>query len=302
MSGWERNAGLVLSGQQRVFEMAATGSLAMDQPTIELNDGQRMPQLGLGVWQSPAEVTADVVRTAVQAGYRSIDTAAIYRNEAAVGEGIRGCAAPREEIFVTTKLWNDDQGYDQALWAFEASLKRLGLDYVDLYLIHWPAPRQNKYLDSWRALIRLREEGRARSIGVSNFMPEHLRRIVAETGVAPVLNQIELHPRFQQTDQRAIHVGMGVATESWSPLGQGALLSHPVIAKVAAKHGKTSAQVIIRWHLDSGLVVIPKSVNPDRIAENFAVFDFSLDAEDMAAIRELDDRSGRIGPDPLAFG
>ncbi len=274
----------------------------MDQPTIELNDGQRMPQLGLGVWQSPAEVTADVVRTAVQAGYRSIDTAAIYRNEAAVGEGIRGCAAPREEIFVTTKLWNDDQGYDQALWAFEASLKRLGLDYVDLYLIHWPAPRQNKYLDSWRALIRLREEGRARSIGVSNFMPEHLRRIVAETGVAPVLNQIELHPRFQQTDQRAIHVGMGVATESWSPLGQGALLSHPVIAKVAAKHGKTSAQVIIRWHLDSGLVVIPKSVNPDRIAENFAVFDFSLDAEDMAAIRELDDRSGRIGPDPLAFG
>ncbi|WP_205853776.1 aldo/keto reductase [Phenylobacterium deserti] len=274
----------------------------MSVSSIALSDGRTIPQLGLGVWQSPADLTAQVVRTAIQAGYRSIDTAMIYRNEAAVGEGVRSADVPREDLFITTKLWNDDQGYDQALWAFEASLKRLEMDYVDLYLIHWPAPKQGKYLDSWRALIRLQEEGRARSIGVSNFMPEHLRRIVAETGVSPVLNQIELHPRFQQTDQRAIHVGMGIVTESWSPLGQGSLLENETLEAIAAKHGKTPAQVIIRWHIDQGLVVIPKSVNPERIAQNIDVFDFSLDDEDMQAIRKLDSTSGRLGPDPLAFG
>ena len=274
----------------------------MATPSILLNDGRSIPQLGLGVWQSPADVTAQVVQTAIKAGYRSIDTAMIYRNEAAVGEGVRNAEVAREDLFVTTKLWNDDQGYDQTLWAFEASLKRLGLDYLDLYLIHWPAPKQGKYLDSWRALVRLREEGRARSIGVSNFMPEHLRRIVAETGVTPALNQIELHPRFQQTDQRAIHVGMGITTESWSPLGQGSLLDNETIVGLAKKHGKTPAQVIIRWHIEQGLVVIPKSVNRDRIAQNIDVFDFKLDDEDMLAIRKLDDTGGRIGPDPLAFG
>jgi 2,5-diketo-D-gluconate reductase A len=276
--------------------------MTMPSNSITLNDGRSMPQLGLGVWQSPPDITADVVRTAIGAGYRSIDTAAIYRNEKSVGEGVRASGMAREELFVTTKLWNDEQGYDEALRGFEASLKRLGMDYVDLYLIHWPAPAQDRYIDSWRALLRLREEGRARSVGVSNFMPEHLRRIVGETGEAPALNQVELHPRFQQTDLRAVHVGMGVATESWSPLGQGTLLEDPVVERVAEKHGRTPAQVIIRWHLDQGLVVIPKSVNPERIRANIDVFGFQLDEEDLAAFTTLDSPAGRIGPDPVGFG
>jgi 2,5-diketo-D-gluconate reductase A len=272
------------------------------QTTITLNDGRVMPQLGLGVWQSPREVTAQAVRSALAAGYRSVDTAAIYRNEAEVGEGVRASELDRGEVFVTTKLWNDDQGYDSALRALDASLKRLGTDYVDLYLIHWPAPGQDRYLETWKALIRLRDEGRARSIGVSNFAAEHLERIVRETGVAPAVNQVELHPRFQQADLRAANQRLGVATESWSPLGQGGLLTHPEVARIAAKHGKTPAQAIIRWHLDLGLIVIPKSVTPARIAQNFDVFDFRLDADDLAAMAALDDRQGRIGPNPLAFG
>jgi 2,5-diketo-D-gluconate reductase A len=276
--------------------------MTMPATTVTLNDGTLMPQLGLGVWQSPADVTAQVVRTALEAGYRAIDTAAIYRNEAAVGEGVRTSSTPREAVFVTTKLWNDDQGYDAALRAFEASLQRLGMEYVDLYLIHWPAPGQDRYLDSWRALVRLREEGRARAIGVSNFLPEHLRRIVGETGVTPVLNQVELHPRFQQTELRAVHAELGVATESWSPLGQGRLLEDPVVRRVAEKHGKTPAQAIIRWHLDHGLIVIPKSVNAERIRANCQVFDFALDDEDLAAFAGLDSPDGRIGPDPARFG
>ncbi|HEY8617425.1 aldo/keto reductase [Phenylobacterium sp.] len=274
----------------------------MPAPTITLNDGNVMPQLGLGVWQSPADITAEVVRTALAAGYRSIDTAAIYRNEAAVGEGVRASGLARDEIFVTTKLWNDEQGYDSALRGFESSLKRLGLDYVDLYLIHWPAPGQGRYLDTWRALLRLREEGRARSVGVSNFMPEHLRRIVGETGEAPALNQVELHPRFQQTDLRSVHASLGIATEAWSPLGQGRLLEDPVVRQAAEKHGRTAAQVIIRWHLDNGLIVIPKSVNETRIRANFDVFDFQLDEEDLRAFAALDSPVGRIGPDPVSFG
>jgi 2,5-diketo-D-gluconate reductase A len=268
---------------------------------LELNDGQRMPQVGLGVWQAPAHVTAEVVRTAIRAGYRSVDTAAAYGNEAQVGEAVRDSGLPRQEIFVTTKLRNDDHGYDEALRAFDASLERLGLEYVDLYLIHWPSPARGRYIDAWRALIELREQGRVRSIGVSNFMIEHLRRIVGETGEVPAVNQIELHPRFQQSDLRAFHAGQGILTESWSPLGQGRILKDPVIARLAARHGKTPAQTIIRWHIDSGLVVIPKSVTPERIAENFEIFDFRLDEEDMAAIARLDDPAGRIGPDPLAM-
>jgi 2,5-diketo-D-gluconate reductase A len=275
---------------------------AAPQSVLTLNDGRTMPQLGLGVWQSPRDVTAQAVRSALSVGYRSVDTAAIYRNEAEVGDGVRASGLGRDEVFVTTKLWNEDQGFDEALRALDASLRRLGTDYVDLYLIHWPAPHQDRYLDTWKALIRLREEGRARSIGVSNFAVEHLERIVRETGVTPAVNQIELHPRFQQADLRAAHQRLGVATESWSPLGQGALLTDPVVAKVAAKHGKTPAQAIIRWHLDLGLIVIPKSVTPARIAQNFEVFDFTLDAEDLAAIAALDDRHGRIGPNPVAFG
>ena len=212
---------------------------------------------------------------------------------------MRDSGVPREQLFVTTKLWNGDHGHDAALRAFEASVRRLGLGYVDLYLIHWPCPAQGRYIETWRALVQLREEGRVRSIGVSNFMVEHLRRLIAETGVAPAVNQVELHPCFQQSELRAFHVSQGIATESWSPLGQGRLLKHPVIARIAARHGKTPAQAIIRWHLDSGLMVIPKSANADRIEENFEVFDFRLDEEDMAVIARLDDPNGRIGDDPL---
>jgi 2,5-diketo-D-gluconate reductase A len=282
--------------------MLSPDDRAAPQTTITLNDGHVMPRLGLGVWQSPREVTAQAVRSALAAGYRSVDTAAIYRNEAEVGEGVRASGLGRAEVFVTTKLWNEDQGYDRALRALDASLQRLGMDYVDLYLIHWPAPGQDRYLDTWKALIRLRDEGKARSIGVSNFAVQHLERIIRETGVAPAVNQVELHPRFQQGELRAAHQRLGVATESWSPLGQGALLADPVVARIAARHGKTPAQAIIRWHLDLGLIVIPKSVTPARIAQNFDVFDFKLDAEDLAAMAALDDRHGRMGPNPLVFG
>lgn len=274
---------------------------ALSRPTITFSDGMSMPQVGLGLWQTPANVTAGVVRTAIETGYRSLDTAAAYENEGGVGEGVRASGVAREELFVTTKLRNRDHGYDDALKAFDRSLQRLGMDYVDLFLIHWPAPTQDRYIGAWRALTRLQEEGRARSIGVSNFMVEHLRRIIGETGVIPALNQIELHPKFQQTDLRAFHAGQGICTESWSPLGQGALLKHPVIARIAARHGKTPAQAIVRWHLDQSLVVIPKSVRPERIAENFEVFDFRLDDADMSAIAALDDATGRMGPDPVSF-
>lgn len=276
-------------------------SAVLSSPTLTLSDGQSMPQVGLGVWQTPADITAEAVRTAIETGYRLIDTAAAYLNEAGVGEGVRASGVARTDLFITTKLWNRDHGYDEALRAFDRSLERLGMDYVDLYLIHWPVPAQDRYIDAWRALARLQEEGRARSIGVSNFMVEHLRRIIGETGVIPSVNQIELHPKFQQTDQRAFHGGQGIVTQSWSPLGQGQLLKHPEIARIAARHGKTPVQAIIRWHIDSSLAVIPKSVRPDRIAENFEVFDFRLDEEDMAAIDALDNPLGRIGDDPLVF-
>lgn len=270
-------------------------------PTFTLADGQTTPQVGLGVWQTPADVTAEVVRTALETGYRLIDTAAAYQNEAGVGEGVRASGVPRQEVFVATKLWNTHHDYDQALRAFDKSLQRLGMDYVDLYLIHWPVPAQDRYIDAWRALVRLQEDGRARSIGVCNFMVEHLRRIIGETGVIPVVNQVELHPQFQQTELRAFHASRGIVTQSWSPLGQGKLLKHPELARIAARHGKTPAQAIIRWHMDSGLLVIPKSVRPERIAENFEVFDFCLDEEDLAAIAKLDHPAGRIGSDPLTF-
>ncbi|HZZ33563.1 MAG TPA: aldo/keto reductase [Phenylobacterium sp.] len=273
-----------------------------EQLRITLNDGRPMPQVGLGVWQTPADQTADLVDVALKAGYRHVDTAMIYRNEAGVGEGLRRSGVSRDEVFVTTKLWNDFQGFDQTLAAFDASLARLGLESVDLYLIHWPAPSRGHYLESWRALVRLHSEGRARSIGVSNFGVDHLERIAGETGVTPAVNQIELHPRFQQAELRAFHAAHGIATESWSPLGQGGLLADPTIGAIAAKHGKSPAQAIIRWHLDMGLIVIPKSATPSRIVQNFDVFDFALDADDLTAIAGLDNPGGRIGPDPTAFG
>ena len=266
---------------------------------MKLNDGHDIPQLGLGVWQTPPAETAEIVATAIQIGYRHVDTATIYGNEAGVGKAVRTSGVAREEVFVTTKLWNDAQGYDNAMRAAQESLKRLSLEAVDLYLIHWPAPRRDLYVETWRALIALREQGLVRSIGVSNFNADHLRRIVGETGVTPVLNQIELHPRFQQRELRRVHAELGIATESWAPLGRTQALEDPVIVAIAAKHGKTPAQVVIRWHLEEGLIVIPKSARPERLRENFDVAGFSLDAQDRAAIAALDNPDGRIGPDPL---
>lgn len=269
-----------------------------DQTHIALNDGARIPQLGLGVWQTPNDEAAPAVKAALSAGYRHVDTAAVYENEEGVGEGIRQSGIDRSEIYLTTKLWNTEQGYDQTLKAFDASLKRLGTDYVDLYLIHWPSAHRGLFVDTWKAFVKLKKEGRAKSIGVSNFYPEHIEKIIAETGVTPVINQIELHPDFQQREARAFHQKHGIATQSWSPLGQGKLLGHSAIADIAAKLGRTPAQVIIRWHIDNGLVVIPKSVTPSRISENFKVFDFKLSAEDLATLNGLDDAGARIGPDP----
>jgi 2,5-diketo-D-gluconate reductase A len=268
------------------------------QLSIALNDGHSIPQVGLGVWRTPQNVADSAVHAALAGGYRHIDTAAAYENEVGVGKGIRSSGVARSDIFVTTKLWNADQGFDTTMEAFDQSLARLGLDYVDLYLIHWPAPHKDRYVDTWRALVRLKEEGRARSIGVSNFGASHLDRIIGETGAVPVLNQIELHPRFQQRALRETNTKFGIATESWSPLGQGALLTDPTIASIAVKHGRSPAQIVIRWHLENGLIVIPKSVTPRRIAENIDVFGFGLDAGDLAAIAKLDSPDGRIGPDP----
>lgn len=221
-------------------------------PDITLNDGNSMPQLGFGVWQVPAGETAKAVGLAIAAGYRLIDTAMIYRNEEGVGDGVRASGIPREQIFITTKLWNADQGYDSTLRAFDASLKRLRLDYVDLYLIHWPMPQQGRYADSWKALVTLKNGGRAKSIGVSNFNPMHLQKIIDETGVVPTVNQVELHPRFQQKVLREFHAKHGIATESWNPLGRGALSNEPVLARIAKKHGKTWAQIVLRWHVELG--------------------------------------------------
>ena len=272
-----------------------------DQPTLTLNDGAAMPQLGLGVWQIGDAETPAVVRTAIAAGYRAFDTARIYGNERGVGEGVRGGGVPREDIFVTSKLWRDDVGYDSGLRALDATMARLGLDYLDLYLIHWPAPARGQYADAWRALVELQAQGRVRSIGVSNFHIAYLERIIGESGVTPVVNQVCLHPRFQQRPLRAFHAERGIATIAWAPLGEGRLLAEPAIVAIAARLGRTPAQVILRWHLQSGLIAIPKSSHPGRIAENFAVFDFTLGPPDMAAIDALDDPAGRTGPDPADF-
>ena len=269
------------------------------QSRTALRDGGSIPQVGLGVFQTPQNITCEVVKTALRAGYRHVDTAAIYENEIGVGEGIRASNIARNDIFVTTKLWNDDQGYDSTLRACEESLRRLKVDTIDLYLIHWPSPHRHRYVDTWKALVRLRQEGRAQSIWVSNFEPEHLDRIIGETGTTPVLNQIELHPRFQQRKLRDVHAKLGIATESWSPLGQGTLVSDPTIAAIAAKHRRTPAQILIRWHVDNNLIVIPKSVTPSRIHENIDIFGFALDDDDLANIARLDAADGRIGPNPM---
>jgi diketogulonate reductase-like aldo/keto reductase len=267
-------------------------------PEIRLNNDVRMPQLGFGVWRVPDAEAVSAVGEALRVGYRSIDTAAMYRNESGVGRAIADSAVDRGELFVTTKVNNPDHGYDQALRAFDASAGRLGLQQLDLYLIHWPQPGQDRYVDTWRALQRLYADGRVRAIGVSNFTDAHLRRLFDETDIVPAVNQIELHPYLAQSRLRAFHAEHGIATEAWSPLGQGgALLTDPVITSLADKYARTPAQIVLRWHLQLGNLVIPKSVTPSRIAENFDVFGFELADDDMDSIGELD-RGGRIGPDP----
>ena len=266
-------------------------------PTVTLNNGVTIPQLGFGVFQVPDDETTTAVADALEAGYRSIDTAAVYGNEAGVGRALAESGLAREELFVTTKLWNADQGYDATLAAFDASLAKLGLDHVDLYLIHWPTPARDLYVDTWRALEKLLADGRIRAAGVSNFQPAHLRRLREESSLVPAVNQIELHPGLQQSELRAVHTEYGIATEAWSPLAQGALLDDEVLTSLAERHGRTAAQVVLRWHLQLGNVVIPKSVTPARIRQNIDVFDFELSAADMDAIAGLD-RGMRTGPDP----
>ncbi|WP_415953583.1 aldo/keto reductase [Streptomyces sp. KLOTTS4A1] len=270
-------------------------------PTLTLNTGAPMPQLGFGVWQVPDDEATRAVGTALEAGYRSIDTAAIYGNEQGTGKALTTSGIPRDELFVTTKLWNTEQGHDSTLKAFDASLDRLGLDYVDLYLIHWPVPAKDLYVETYKAFEQIHASGRAKAIGVSNFTAETLERLLDETSVVPALNQIELHPQLQQSELRALHAKHGIATEAWSPLGSGkGLLEVPTIVAVAQKHGRTPAQIVLRWHLQLGNIVIPKSVTPSRIAENIDVFDFELDDEDLTALAALDEGK-RLGPDPAVF-
>ncbi len=272
----------------------------MSIPTITLNNGVKIPQLGFGVFQVPDDETTAAVTAALAAGYRSIDTAAIYGNEAGVGRALAASGIPRDELFITTKLWNSDQGFASTIAAYEASLAALGLDYVDLYLIHWPAPANDNYAQSWRAMEKLLADGRVRAIGVSNFAPEHLERLAQTAQIVPAVNQVELHPRLSQTGVRAANAARGILTEAWSPLAQGGLLADPVIADVAARAGRSPAQVILRWHLQQGRIVIPKSVTPSRISENLAVFDFELSPADLLLIDGLNTDS-RIGPDPVQF-
>lgn len=265
-----------------------------------MNDGNSIPQVGLGVWQTPREDTERAVATALEAGYRHIDTAAAYQNEREVGVALEKSGLPRDHVFITTKLWNSDQGYDSTLSAFDKSMGRLGLDYLDLYLIHWPMPAKGAFVETFKAFAHLREQGRIRSIGVSNFEPEHLRELVDAIGIVPAVNQIELHPLLQQEELREMHAQLGIATEAWSPLGQGSLLSNETVSSVAEAHGKTPAQVLIRWHMQLGNIVIPKSVTPERIVSNFNVFDFELSEQDMASVSALGDGT-RLGPDPRTF-
>jgi 2,5-diketo-D-gluconate reductase A len=280
-------------------ELIMTEQITLDKPEqIPLNDGSAIPQLGLGVWQVDPAITAQVVNWGIQAGYRLIDTAEGYQNEEGVGQAIRKAGVPRSELFITSKLRNGAHQRDATLRAFDETMSRLGIEQLDLFLIHWPVPRQGKYVEAWKTLVELRQAGRIKSIGVSNFNQDHLERIIGETGATPVVNQIELHPRFQQRDIREFHGRHNIRIESWSPLGSGRLLSDPTLASIASKHRKSVAQVIITWHLHEGLIVIPKSIHQDRIAANFDVFDFELEAEDLKTIRGMDSPDGRTGANP----
>jgi diketogulonate reductase-like aldo/keto reductase len=269
-------------------------------PDVALRGGSKIPQLGFGVFQVPPAETEVAVARAFEAGYRHIDTAAAYRNEAGVGLAVRASGLARSEVHIVSKCWNDDQGHDQARRALSATLERLELDYLDLYLIHWPVPAHDRYVETWKAAIEMRDEGLIRAIGVSNFNPAHLERLIAETGETPAVNQVELHPYFQQTGLRREHEALGIVTEAWSPLAQGAVLEDPVILEIAAHHGRTAGQVVLRWQLQLGNIVIPKSVTPERIVENFELFDFELGEGELERIEGLDN-GGRIGPDPETF-
>ena len=266
-------------------------------PSLSLDDGNTIPQLGFGLYKVPAADAARLSRDAIAIGYRHLDTAALYGNEAGVGEAVRSAEVPRDELFVASKVWMDDNGYDSTLRAFDASMQRLGLATLDLYMIHWPVPSTDLYVETWRALVRLQEEGRVQSIGVANFHAHHLERIIGETGVAPVVNQVELHPWLPQEELRAFDEAHGIRTEAWSPLARGRVLGTPLLAEIADKHGRTPAQVVLRWHLELGNVVIPKASSPERLRENLDVFDFTLDDEDMAAIATLESGE-RTGRDP----
>ncbi|MFD7077228.1 aldo/keto reductase [Nocardioides sp. NPDC059952] len=277
----------------------------MTVPTIKLNDGTSIPQFGLGVWQVPQDETEQVVSQALEAGYRHIDTAQMYQNEAGVGAALKSAGLAREDVYVTTKLNNSQHDQAKAKASLERSLELLGLDRVDLFLIHWPLPTQydGTYAKTWEALVGLREEGLTTSVGVSNFQPDHLDKIVAETGVAPAVNQIEVHPYFANEAARAATLGHGAKVESWSPLGQGGgELTDPVVAEIASAHGKSPAQVLLRWQIDRGDIVFPKSVRRERLEENLAIFDFELSADQVAALAALDKgESGRSGPNPDTF-
>lgn len=269
-------------------------------PSITLNNGVAMPQIGFGVFQVPNDETEQAVTAALAAGYRSIDTAAVYGNEEGVGRAIAASGLAREELFITSKVWIADLGREATLAAYADSLAKLGLDYLDLYLIHWPAPATDAYLESWQALEELAAAGRVRAIGVSNFLPEHLERLIALGGTVPAVNQVETHPALQQRDITTFNAANGIATEAWSPLAQGAVLTDPAVLAIAAAHGRTPAQAILRWHLQQGRVIIPKSVTPSRMAENLDVLDFELSADELAALDALE-RDGRTGPNPAEF-
>jgi 2,5-diketo-D-gluconate reductase A len=270
-------------------------------PSLTMNNGLQIPQLGFGVFLVPPEETKQAVTEALKAGYRLIDTAQGYRNEEGVGAAFAESDVPRDELFITTKLTNSEQGYDTTLTAFDGSMEKLGIDVLDLFLIHWPQPMFDQYVDTWRAFEKLLADGRVRSIGVSNFEIPHLQRLMSETDVVPTVNQIELHPQFPQDELREFHAEHGILTESWGPLGQGkGLLEDPNIVEVARRKDRTPAQVVLRWHVQLGCIVIPKSVNPDRIQENIDLFDFELDDADMADISKV--RTGqRLGGDPNTF-
>jgi 2,5-diketo-D-gluconate reductase A len=288
------------TGADRCWTRSPGRLRVMAAPLVSLNDGNSIPCVGFGVYKIPPADTQEAVAAALRAGYRHVDTATLYENERETGRAVTGSGLPRDEVFVTTKLWNADQGYDATLAAFDASMDRLGLDYLDLYLIHWPLPARNTFVDTFKAFAHLRDQGRIRSIGVSNFEPEYLRMLIDATGIVPVVNQVELHPRFAQAELRRAHAQLGIATVAWAPLGQGSLLNHPAVTAVADARGRTAAQVLIRWHIQLGNIVIPKSTHAGRIASNFDVFDFELSANEMAAISSLDDGT-RLGPEPRTF-